>query len=222
MALGKPPAYQRYAKDFLTGTMTMSLGARGLYATLLDYQWDAAIGTKCGGIPDDVDLIARIASCERVEAEQYFAQIRTKFIKENDGFLRHPKLKKQWREMMRRRKLNQRKGKKGGEARSRGLRAALAGAKPEAKPRDSSPISDLRSSDLVQPPNPPAGQGGLVSTRKPSHKELATAEQILATTQFVCPHGAACDSKAECLGRIVQTERQKMAAGQAAAGRVRH
>ncbi len=35
----KAPSFQFYAQDFLTGTMDMSLKEKGIYITLLSYQW---------------------------------------------------------------------------------------------------------------------------------------------------------------------------------------
>ena len=54
MVTQKSPAFSFYAKDFLTGTVTMSLAERGAYVTLLAHQWDA------GCVPSDPVLRARV------------------------------------------------------------------------------------------------------------------------------------------------------------------
>lgn len=80
MATEKSPAFSFYAKDFMLGTVTMSLAERGAYITLLAYQWDM------GGVPGDYDTLARILGCTRGQAVRVWLAIVHKFQERPDGW----------------------------------------------------------------------------------------------------------------------------------------
>lgn len=213
----KPPAYLHYAKDFLTGTMTLPLAARGLYASLLSYQWDA------GGIPDDPILMARAASCEVEEIAKFWPVLRSKFRLERDGIWRNLKLKRQKRDLLRRHKVNVHNGKQGGRPKTHGFRLGYPKRNPNPNPNERLPISNLQDQERT-PPYPPRAEGERtrrVSMRQPSKAERERAERALKSMNC-CPHDPGCDSFAQCVGRMVQDEREKIAAGQRAAPRREH
>ena len=76
----KSPAFQFYAKDFLTGTATMSLSERGAYVSLLAHQWDA------GSVPISAKERARILGCSNAEERKIWAKLVCKFHLANDAF----------------------------------------------------------------------------------------------------------------------------------------
>jgi uncharacterized protein YdaU (DUF1376 family) len=77
----KPPAFQFYADDFLSGTMHFSDAECGLYVRLLAIQWST------GGLPDDD---AELLSYGRGNTP--IARVKTKFRKCPDGLLRNDRL----------------------------------------------------------------------------------------------------------------------------------
>lgn len=85
----KPPAFQWYAKDWLTDDKRteMSLAQRGAYADLLSYQW------VNGGIPAGLDGIARVLGVGVDEAtEVWGGRLPECFPPCEDGRLRNPVL----------------------------------------------------------------------------------------------------------------------------------
>ena len=78
MAIQKPPAFQFYAKDFLTGTATLSLVEVGAYIRLLCYAWDS------GGVPTGAADRAAILGCSRKQESALWSRISRKFILDAD------------------------------------------------------------------------------------------------------------------------------------------
>lgn len=79
---GKPPAFQFYPTDFLTGTTFMTAEAVGGFIRLLCHQWET------GGIPDDDEVITQVTGCRG----NAVASIRQKFFKDSDGLLKNRRL----------------------------------------------------------------------------------------------------------------------------------
>lgn len=143
----KPPAFQFYAKDFMTGTLTMTLAERGAYAFLLAYQWDA------GSIPgDDTKSLGRVLGCTLAEVRRVWPAVSRKLYRRDDGTWVNERLEaarlKQWEY----RAEASEHGKRGGRPR-KGTDDSQKGLGFEnGKPNESSPISNLQS------PNPhPSG-----------------------------------------------------------------
>lgn len=80
MAPQKSPAFQFYARDFLTGVATMSLAERGAYISLLAHQWDA------GMVPNSSDERARILGCTKAQEKTIWQQIGKKFAPVDGGY----------------------------------------------------------------------------------------------------------------------------------------
>lgn len=80
MAVHQSPAFSFYPKDFLVGTVTLSLAERGAYITLLSYQWDN------GSVPDDARDRCRILGCTRREADAVWERIKEKFDPVGDAW----------------------------------------------------------------------------------------------------------------------------------------
>jgi uncharacterized protein YdaU (DUF1376 family) len=81
MAPNKSPAFQFYARDFLTGTATMSLQEVGAYVKLLAYQWDS------GSVPDSPRDRARILSCTAAQEKAVWGVLVKKFVLRGDAYL---------------------------------------------------------------------------------------------------------------------------------------
>jgi uncharacterized protein YdaU (DUF1376 family) len=140
----KAPAFQFYANDFLTGTQTMTLAARGAYITLLCQQWDK------GGLSFDVESIARLLSCERGEARAILGQVSGKFRAGSDGLFRNDRIEKERVKQRRFRQKQAQNGKKGGRPKNNpGLSFGFHLGKPKHKPKKSPSSS---SSEVRTPP----------------------------------------------------------------------
>lgn len=206
---GKPPAFQMYANDFITGAMTMSLAERGAYATLMCQQWDK------GGIPDDPDKLARLMVCDRSEAVLIWDAIRSKFERGPDGLYRNQRIETERKKQRAFRRKQKKNGKLGGRpAGNPSLSSGLRLAKPKGNPKQSSSSSSSVFGSST-PPNPLADAKGpmRVSTRRATKAERERAEHYLTST-YGDPHTPKCASREECLGRIVQTWREQAAHGQ--------
>ena len=86
MAIEKAPAFSFYAKDFMLGTLNMSLAERGAYITLLAYQWDS------GSVPADALALSRVLGCSRLEAGKVWPRVSEKFKQGEDGAWRNDRL----------------------------------------------------------------------------------------------------------------------------------
>jgi uncharacterized protein YdaU (DUF1376 family) len=195
----KPPAFQFYAKDWLTGTLTMSLELRGFYITLLAYQWDH------GGIESDMpETLAKIAQSDAEKIKVLWPFISKKFHKDRDNIWRNSKLKRQWKELIAYRKSQAIKGKRGGRPKKGSLSSGFLKTKPKRKPNKSSSSS---SSVRTYPPISPLSKGGT-----PTRSERKSVEQffLMRTRQGLirCPHDPPCGNHQVCLGRMVQDKRQ--------------
>lgn len=81
MAPGKSPAFQFYAKDFLTGTATMSLQEVGAYVRLLAYEWDSGV------VPKSSAERARILSCSTAQEKAIWHTLVMKFVPVELGYV---------------------------------------------------------------------------------------------------------------------------------------
>jgi uncharacterized protein YdaU (DUF1376 family) len=160
-----PPAFQFYVKDFMTGTMTMSLAEVGAYIRLMCHQWNAR------SVPgDDLTELARAMVCDRTEAESVWPKVRTKFRQKNDGNWTNSRLEKERRKQARYRKLQSQKGK-----RSAKKRTAVEPRLNRSANRKST--LQFASADLKEIPPTPRVCGG------PTRRELSKAARILEEFQ---------------------------------------
>ena len=139
----KPPAFQFYAKDWLTGTTEMTADARGVYIDLLATSWDR------GPLPTDPTLLARLARVSPATFRRAWRQMADKWDATEAGYV-NARLETHRRELEAFRARCSDRGAKGAEsrwhkhARSNGTRNA------QAMPGDGSPICDLRSASSDQ------------------------------------------------------------------------
>jgi uncharacterized protein YdaU (DUF1376 family) len=77
MSKQRPPAFQLYARDFLTGTTAMSNIATGAYIRLLCHAWD---GNPICTIPADDYSLFKLSGCDSTEEWNVVkAQVLAKF-----------------------------------------------------------------------------------------------------------------------------------------------
>lgn len=145
------PAFQLYVRDFMTGTITMSLSEVGAYARLLCHQWDS------GFVPgDDVAALARAMVCDRSEAVAVWPKIQHKFRQKTNGVWINLRLEKERKKQEAFRKSQSLKGKKSAQARTAVQPRLVSGSNP--KPT-------LHSSPAGSKP-PVVPQGGRKSKRR--------------------------------------------------------
>jgi len=232
MATEKPPAFQFYVRDFLTGTQTMTLEEVGAYTRCLAYEWDA------GGLPDDVTQLARVMICPRAKVKKIWPKIRQKFVRNADGFWRNSRLES---ERVKQQAFRDRQG----ALAWRGTRAAgVAVENPVENPveklwktpveklwKSASSSSSSSSSASTPPRTPPRAEGGIVvveedharpapaPVRPPTRAESKWATAWLTQWQRGhwgqrCPHADPCDNEVMCLGRLIEERRHDLATGQ--------
>jgi uncharacterized protein YdaU (DUF1376 family) len=147
--MGKAPAFQFYAADFLVGTSDMSNEEVGVYIRLLAASWDK------GALPLDMTRLARLAGVSSVKRfTALWEAVEGKWARTRDGYV-NERLEQQRAELsefsdkqsangkLGAKKRWARDGKPNGTAISDANDSPLAAAEPS----DSSSVFDLRSSD---------------------------------------------------------------------------
>lgn len=107
MAPQKSPAFSFYAKDFSTGTSTMSLQEVGAYIRLLSYQWDA------GSVPVDANERARVLGCSKAQERELWKKVGRKFTLRDDVYVNDRLEEERQKQVERRQRLSD-NGKLGG------------------------------------------------------------------------------------------------------------
>lgn len=127
---GKLPYYKRFPKDYLSdeNVAVMSLEEEGAYNRLMDYCW------LQGSIPNDVD---RLASMCRVSPEKMGAlwpAIRPCFdASDESGRLAHPRMDRERRQALNRKKKLSEAGKKGARVRDENREKRVPGKPADYK-----------------------------------------------------------------------------------------
>ena len=149
---GKSPAFQFYAKEFLSDANQagMSLQETGAYIRLICFEWNE----HGKGIPDDAVRCARMVGASVGSMRKMWPTLRSCFIAHDamTGRLVHPRLERERENQAYYRRRQSDNGKRGGRPR----KPKESQTKPTANPNEtqpltqteakkSSPISDLRS-----------------------------------------------------------------------------
>lgn len=79
--VGKRPAFQFYAADFIMGTRHMTLAEVGLYISLLAWSWD------CGALPQDMASLARVAGGTEKEVRKHWQRVSEKWTLTDAGYI---------------------------------------------------------------------------------------------------------------------------------------
>jgi uncharacterized protein YdaU (DUF1376 family) len=135
----KSPAFSLYAKDFVTGTSTMSLQEVGAYIRLLCYQWDS------GSVPNDAKERSRIIGCSRSQERELWNRVGKKFLLANDVFLNERLEEERYKQAERSQKLSA-NGKLGGRPAKAKGKQLLSSSFPETKAEKSLSSSSSFSS----------------------------------------------------------------------------
>ena len=109
----KAPAYQRYARDWLVDTASLSLEEQGAYQRLLDHEWIE--GPMSG---DALELARRVGTTPRKFAKLW-KRLSRFFVRGEDGLLRNERLEEQREEQARYRLEQAERGRLGAKMRWR-------------------------------------------------------------------------------------------------------
>ena len=109
--MGKAPAFQFYAADFLTDTSEWSIQEIGIYIRLLSSQWINET------LPKDLKRLARIAQCEYSEINESWPVLKKKFKTDNNGRIYNQRLEDERKKQKDFREAKSKAGKKGAEVR---------------------------------------------------------------------------------------------------------
>lgn len=141
----KPPAFQFYAKDFLVGTMEMSLAELGAYIRLLAWSWDK------GPVPEDEGRRAKILGVSRLALGKVWPGISDKWASSEGGLINR-RLERQRADQEDFRQAKSEAGKAGAGKRWHSHNSATSRTVTEAvtKNGSSSPISDLHTATADQ------------------------------------------------------------------------
>jgi hypothetical protein len=137
--MNKPPAFQFYAKDWLSSSTVraMSMRHRGVYITVLAAMWDS---DEPGTLPLPLEVAARSAGLDPRSLRDFVSKSPRCLI-EVDGKLVNEKLREQWEKLMQfkqtqadaARRTNEKLGRKPSVSDSVSERSALAFAFASAK-----------------------------------------------------------------------------------------
>ena len=100
----KPPAFQFYVKDWLTGTTRLSLAAKGAYIDLLAWSWDN------GPLPLKVREIAKVIGAVWREFARVWKEVARHWTRTAVGFI-NPRLETERRKQRAFRRLQAQKGR---------------------------------------------------------------------------------------------------------------
>ncbi len=153
--MGKAPAFQLYASDFLVDTASWDVAELGIYCRLLYSEW------VNGPLPNDPKRLARIAGCGPKLFSSGWCVIGSKFIASGDGQSLYNRRLEETREKQAQYSDKQReKGKKRASQRwGTGIATAITTAterlQPEGKPKhSSSSSSSLEEKEYKEKENP--------------------------------------------------------------------
>lgn len=109
-----PPAFQFYPKDFLADTLAIPVETRGVYITLLCYQW------VNGSIPESPHAIARICSLTSDDITEHMAHLDDKFVEnpEYKGTRVNPRMERERKKQRKFRASRAKAGRASGKSRS--------------------------------------------------------------------------------------------------------
>jgi hypothetical protein len=101
--MNKPPAFQFYAKDWLSSATvrTMSMRHRGVYITALAAMWDSE---EPGTLPLPIEIAARSMGSDPRSLRDFVAKW-PRCLVEIEGKLVNPKLRAQWQELQQRKQV---------------------------------------------------------------------------------------------------------------------
>lgn len=111
--MAQPPSFPFYVGDWIAGTATLSLEAKGAYIDCLAHQWGAN-----EGVPgDDPVALSRIIRGSKSDAKRLWLALTHKFQKQPDGTYKNARLEHEREAKARYYEAKRRNGEKGGRPR---------------------------------------------------------------------------------------------------------
>lgn len=184
----KSPAFSFYAKDFLTGTATMTLAERGAYVTLLSHQWDS------GTVPSGDAPRSRLLGTTVAQARTLWAAVSVKFERQTDGTWLNLRLEEERQKQSERRQKLAQNGSKGG-AKTQAAKQQLLQQMDQQK---SSLAFSSSSAGTANTPPTPADAGAVRVLRQ----DRAEARRRRTIVGGRCEHSPECQSFNFCVERI--------------------
>ena len=89
MTSGKLPYYQRYPRDYIADTMTLTLEEHGAYNLLLDYQW------LHGFVPKSPEILGKIWRISPTNARRLWATLADFFPADETGQRRNDRMERE-------------------------------------------------------------------------------------------------------------------------------
>jgi len=148
--MNRPPAYMNYAKEWIVGTMHLSLEEQGAYKRLLDYEWLE------DGLPDNPVILAKILGQTSRKFARIWAAVSDFFPLCDDGLRRNPRLNRERAKYRYFHDLQSAKGKRSAQLRaSRGSTAVQPGGNRHPNRKSTVPLPlPLPSPPTDTPPQP--------------------------------------------------------------------
>jgi uncharacterized protein YdaU (DUF1376 family) len=112
--MAQPPSFPFYAGDWIAGTATLSLEAKGAYIDLLAHQWNSHEGVPGA----DPVALSRIIRASKADAKRVWAELSGKFVLQPDGTYRNARVEREREAKARYHEAKRRNGEKGGRPRS--------------------------------------------------------------------------------------------------------
>jgi uncharacterized protein YdaU (DUF1376 family) len=171
----KPPAFQFYADDFIAGTAILTTEEIGAYILLLCYQWNS------GGIPNDDDLIRRIAKLTQAFP---LGLLKTKF-KVVDGLLKNERLELERDKQKAFREKQARNGSLGGRPKTQAYPKPI----PTANPNKTSPSPSPSPSPIEEEQSLRSRDEKGKKVEKANPPEIVIPATLAASPEFVSAWG---------------------------------
>lgn len=187
--MSKAPAFQLYAADFYTDTVSWTATEVGVYFRLLMHEWIN------GPLPSSMAKLARIGGVDaRNMQKMWSAELANKFITDDAGMYINSRLESTRNEQRQRSEIQREKGKSGADKRwHKDIAPAIAQAQPDDSSSSSSSSSTSTTTDKNILPtdvgNVPEGSGDVSGNgKKPDPKIPACPHQeIVALYHEILP-----------------------------------
>lgn len=139
--MNKPPAFQFYADDFISGTAILTTEETGAYILMLCHQWNT------GGVPNDDKLIKRIA---KITQAFDLGLVKSKF-ELVDGVLKNSRMEAERMKQFNFRAKQAENGAKGGRPNNPSLTQPKPKPNPDLTPPSPSPVSNKNNNGASAP-----------------------------------------------------------------------
>jgi uncharacterized protein YdaU (DUF1376 family) len=142
--MAQPPSFPFYAGDWIAGTATLSLEAKGAYIDMLAHQWNSNEGVPGA----DFVALSRIIRASKSDAKRLWSVLSPKFVLQPDGTYRNARLEREREAKARYYEAKRKNGEKGGRPRltetpAAGITDRATETKPIGYPPSPSPLPSV-------------------------------------------------------------------------------